>query len=139
MRVISILRNQNVGQYDISHKETILNTYMSHTTRYANCYVNETHTKPQQQTSTGLPVPCFCLHDVNAHNEQDILTFFPLSKITCILYIRHIPYHTLDTNHLYQITLPTSVCNLSYIATSISACGNFPSHFCSSTLNVIPT
>ena len=65
-----------MGQYDVSHKETILNTFMSHTTGYQYVSemvmltaVNETQTKPQQQTSTGLTVPCFCLHDIKAHNE----------------------------------------------------------------------
>jgi len=72
-----------------------------------------------------LPVSCFRLRDVKAHNEQGILTFSPLSKITCSLYIRHIPYHTLNTaictrlHHLLQFATYFTLSHpLSRVATS---------------------
>jgi len=93
-----------VGQYDVSHKEIICNTFMSHTTGYQ--YVSEmvmltaVLMKLKLNPNSRLALVCLyyaCLHDVKAHNEQDILTFSPLCKITYSLYIRHISYHTLDT------------------------------------------
>lgn len=50
--------------------------------------------------SSTLAVVCLyhvCLYAVKVHIDQNILTFSSLSKITCSLYIRHIPYHTLNT------------------------------------------